>query len=143
MLKSYMIVVDSWIGANRCYNNSVNGLHKWIDKTPHLIPYPNLSESICVKVNGNLLKNHNHLLQISVCGLHNDLILPVSQGGFYDARDENGIVCIGDTSPRNYTPNKMNPTRDIDRISFGCETCISVVYLQSNLNKWMSTKLKR
>ena len=59
----------------------VNELHDWMDKHPHLIQYPNASDSISVEVNVTLVKKQNHLLQISVRSLHSDLILPVYQGG--------------------------------------------------------------
>ena len=46
-----------------------------------------------------------HLIQISVHELHNELFLPVSQGGFHGARNEDGRVGIGDTSLRKNTKN--------------------------------------
>ena len=35
-----------------------------------------------VKINGTILNKHKHLLQISVRDLHNDMILPISEGAF-------------------------------------------------------------
>ena len=76
------------IGPKRYNNNNkleniINELHDWIEKHPCVIPSPNVSESIFVKVNVNILKKQNHLPQILVHELHNDLILPISQGAFY------------------------------------------------------------
>ena len=61
--------------------------------------------------------------------MHNDLILPVSQGGFYGARYEDGRVCIRDTFLRKYIPKNVKATRNINKIICGCETCISVMLL--------------
>ena len=99
-------------GTNIYYNNHfseniVNDLHDWIDKQPCVIPYPNRSDSTCVKANGDILKKHNHLLKISVCEMHNGIILPVYQGGFYAARKMYGRACVGDTSLRKYTPKHI------------------------------------
>ena len=55
-----------------------------------------------------MLNKQDNLLQISLCELHYDLILPVSQGGFYGARYEEGRVCIGGTSLRNYNKNHIH-----------------------------------
>ena len=44
----------------------INELHGCIDKYPHVIPYTNVSDSIFLKVNGNILKKRNNLLQTSV-----------------------------------------------------------------------------
>ena len=72
------------------YKNIVNELHYCIYKHPHVSPYPNVSELIRIKVNGNMLNKKKDLIQFSVHELHNDLILPVSKGGFYGARGEEG-----------------------------------------------------
>ena len=63
-----------------------------------------MSDSICGKLNGNILKKYKHLLQILVRRMNNDLILPVSLGVFYGDRNEDGRVCIGYTSLRKYIP---------------------------------------
>ena len=112
-----------------------------MDKYPNLIPYKNVSDSIFLKVNGNILKKRNNLLQILLWNLHNHLILPVTQGGFHGVRNEYGRVCIGDTSLRKYTPKQINPMINRNNITRGCETCISVMLLKSNLNKWWLTQL--
>ena len=43
-----------------------------------------------------LLNKQKYLIQISVFDFHNNLILPVSQGGFFGYRNEYDRVCIGD-----------------------------------------------
>ena len=89
MLNSHNPRIDSLIGPKRYYysfsGNIFNELHGWKEKNPHVIQYPNISDSIFYKVNGSLLKKNNHLIQISVREMHNDLILPVFQGRFYGA----------------------------------------------------------
>ena len=147
MLKWYIPGVDSWIGATRCYHNHFSGgivseLHDWMGNHPHVIPYPNVSESICYKVNRKLLKKHKHFLQISVRGFQNHLTLPVDQGGFSGALYEEFRVCIGDTSLRKYIPKNINPKINIKIITCVCETCISTMLLQYNLNKLQLILLK-
>ena len=78
------------------------------------------------------------MLQFSVRKLKNDIILPVSQGEFSGARHEEVRVLIGDTSLRNYMPMYIKPMSNISNITCGCETCISAMLLQSDLNKqWL------
>ena len=45
-----------------------------------------------VKINGILIKKQKNLPQISVIELHNDMILPSSEGGFPGARTVDGII---------------------------------------------------
>ena len=71
---------------------------------PHIIHSPNVKDSVFVKINGNIVKKQKHILQISVQELHNDMILPISEGLFLWARIADGNLCIGDTSLRNYMP---------------------------------------
>ena len=115
--------------------NIFNALNNWIEKQPHLIQPPNVTDSIFVKVNGTIVKKQKRLIQISVRELHNDLILPASQGGFYGARNKYGKVCIWYMSLRNYTPKHIKPTSKINNIKCGWETCISAMLLQYVLNK--------
>ena len=103
MLKSYISGINSWIGPKRYSTyyfsgNIVNEQHDWIYNHPNVIQSPNVSDSICGKVNGTHEKKQKNLLQISVRDLNNGIILPVYQDGFYDARSEDGKLCIGDTS---------------------------------------------
>ena len=82
MLKPYIPGIELLIGQNIYYNNFSeiisNELHKWIEKYPHVIPYPNIPDRISVKVNVDLLKKQKNLPQISVGELRNNLFLPVS-----------------------------------------------------------------
>ena len=110
-------------------------------KHPHVIQYPNISNSIFVKFNGTLLKKQKHLLQISVRELHSDLILPVSQGRFCGARNSDVRVCIGDMYLRKYMPKYVKQMSNRNNITCGCKTCISAILLSSDLNKWRSTQL--
>ena len=89
-----------------------------------------------VKINGTLVKKQKHLLQVSLRELHNDMILPSSRGGFSGARTIDGNICIGDMSPRKYMPKYIKPMSNRNNITCGCETCISGMLLQQDLNKW-------
>ena len=83
MLNSYFPGINTSLFSERHYDNIfseklVNELHDWIENQPHVIQYPNVPDSLFVKINGNLLKKQKYLLQISVLELHNDMILPIS-----------------------------------------------------------------
>ena len=63
----------------------INKLHAWIENHPHAIHPPNVKDSVFLKINGFMVKKQKHLLQMPVRELHNDMILPSSEGGFYGA----------------------------------------------------------
>ena len=54
--------------------------------------------------------------------LYSYLILPVSQGGFYGARNVDGKLFIGDTSLIKYMPKHTKNTSNRNKIIFICET---------------------
>ena len=62
---------------------------------------------------------------------------------FFGERDVDGKVCIGDTSLGNYRPKNIQPISNINKITRGCETCISAMLLQQDLNKWRLSKLAK
>ena len=71
VLKSYITGINPLIYPKRHYDNIfteklVNELHDWIDKLPHVIQPPNVSDSLFVKINVTLVKEQKQLLQISV-----------------------------------------------------------------------------
>ena len=80
----------------------INELHNLMQKHLHAIRSPNVSDSIFVKINGNLVNKQKDLFKILVQDLHNYLILPMFQGYFFGARNDDGKVCIGDTSLSKY-----------------------------------------
>ena len=89
---SYIPGTSSLIYPTRYYDNIfyeklVNELHDWIDKHPHVIKYPNVSDSLFVKINGTLVNKQKHIIQIFVQELHNNLILTIYQGGFFGAKN--------------------------------------------------------
>ena len=142
---SHVEVIASWYYyihfPKRHYNNIfseklVNKLHYWIEKHPHLILPPNVSDSLFVKINGTLVKNHNYIPQISVLELHNDMILPIFQGYFllqYLLMEKYLLETrlLGSTRQNIKKPMSKN-----NNITCGCKTCISAMLLQSNLSKW-------
>ena len=50
-------------------------------------------------------------------------------------------MCISDTYLINYTPKHINPLRNRINIACVCETCISDMLLQYDLNKWRLKQL--
>ena len=113
----------------------MNELHDYIEKHPHAIPPPNVSDSMCVKVNVNLLKPE---------ALSSNLSMSVSRWYdftsfsrcFFGARNEDGRLFIGDKSLRVYIPKHISPMSNRDKITCGCETYISAMLLQSDFDKW-------
>ena len=86
-LKSYIIGIKTSIFAKRYYDNIfseklVNELHEWIDKFPNAAQSSNVSYSLIFKINVTIVKKQKHILKISVQDMHNDMILPIYQGGF-------------------------------------------------------------
>ena len=76
------------------------------------------------------------MLQIYVRDLNNALILPVTQGRLYGASENEGKVCIGDTSLCKYTLKHINTMIRISNITYGCETVISSILIKSESYKW-------
>ena len=146
MLKLYIHGIDLCIVPKRYYifpNNIFNELHEWIDKHPCLIKSPNVLDFIFIKFNGDLLNKQKHLIQISVHEIHNDIILPVFQGGFHGGTNMYERVYIGDTYLIKYMPKHIKPMSNINRITCGYETCISAILFQYDLNKWWFTSLAK
>ena len=76
-----------------------------------------------------------YLLQISSQELHNDMVLPIYQVGFFGAINEVEKSCIGDTSLGKYMPKYIKPMSKRNNITCRSKTCISAMLLQSYLNK--------
>ena len=88
MLKSYIPEIKTSILPKKHHKNifsekQVNELHSWIKNHPHLIHPPNVKDSLFVKISGTLVNKQKHIFQISVWELHNDMILPISEGVFF------------------------------------------------------------
>ena len=71
------------------------------------------------------------------------MILPSSEGGFLAARTVDGKICKGDKSLRKYMPKYIKPMSDRNKITCGCETCISAMLLQSDINRWEISQLAK
>ena len=140
MLKSFIPAINTSIFPKKHHENIFSGkltneLYAWIEDHPHGIHTPNVKERVFVIINGTLVKKQKHLLQISVRELHNDMILPSSEGYFSGARTVDGKICIGDMSLRKYMPKYIKLMSNRKKITRGCETCISSMLIQSDLNK--------
>ena len=97
----------------------INELHAWIENHPHAIHPPNVKYSLFVKINGTLVNKQKHIIKISVRELHNDMILPSSEGDFSGTKTVDGNFCIGDMSPRKYTPKYTKPMSNRKNITYG------------------------
>ena len=121
VLKSYIPGINTYILPKKHYENIfseklINELHAWIENHPHVILSTNAKDSFFVKINGTIVKEHNHILQISVRELHNDMIF---KGYFFGARTVDEKLFIGDTSLRKYTPKIIKPMSNRDKITRG------------------------
>ena len=96
-----------------------------------------------VKINGTLVKKQKYLLQISVIELHNEMVLPSYDRDFSGAITVDKNICIGDISLRKYMPQLKKIMSNRNKITYGCETCISAMLLQSVLNKRRISKLAK
>ena len=148
MVKSYLPSINTPVFPKINYDNIfsrklVNELHYWIEKNPHVIQPPNLSDSLFFKTNGTLVKKQKHLLQILVRELQNDMILTISQGDCFGARAVDRKVCIGGTYLRNYMPKYIKPMINRNNITCGCETCIIAMLIQSDINKCRLSQLAK
>ena len=81
-----------------------------------------------------MLNKKKDLLQFSVHELHNDLLLPVSKGGFSGARGKEGREWIGNTSLIKYTPKHIKQAINTNNITCGCEACIIAMFVGSMVN---------
>ena len=106
-MQSYIPGINTSIFPKQYFENIfteklVNELHSWIENHPNVIHSSNVKDSLFVKINGTIVRKQKHLPQISVQELHNDMILPIYEGGFWGSRTVDGNVYIGDTSIRKY-----------------------------------------
>ena len=70
-------------------------------------------------------------------------ITSLSKVLFYGKIIGGGIVCIEDMSLKYHMPKHIKPMRSINKITWGCETCISAMLLQYDLNKLRWTQLEK
>ena len=75
--------------------------------------------------------------------MHNDMILPISQGKFFGAKTVDVKVCFGYIPLSKYMPKYIKPTRKINKITCSFKTCISSMSLQSDINKWRLSPLAK
>ena len=134
MLRSFIPEINISIPPNKYYEHIfseklINELYAWIENQPHVIHPPNVKDSVFVKINGTLVRKQNHIPQIPVRELHNDMILPSSEGGFSGARTVDGHIFIGDMSLRKCMQKYIKPMSNINNITRGYETCISAMSL--------------
>ena len=107
----------------------------WLENHPDVVISPNQRDVILVKdENGVKQRVSKWLMQKSIREFHNDMLLPVEQGGFEHARDEEGKTLISDTMFRSLVPRQCCKMTDAHKIMCGCEVCISMGFLHTSLN---------
>ena len=71
------------------------------------------------------------------------MILPIYQMYVLGARNFYGKVCIEDTSIRKCMKKHITPMSNKNNITYGWKTFMSVMLLQSDINKWRLSKLDK
>ena len=79
---------------------------------------------------------------MSVRELHNSLVSDPNDGGFKDARDEDGNIIISDSTLCSLLPPQLKQMSARYKIRCGCECCISDKSIQSSLLSWRDRYLK-
>ena len=106
----------------------VKELHEWVKGHRDVIACPNGKDTLKIKMEGQKdpVLMEKLLIQISIRELHNDLVKPMSEGGFAGARDKEGNIIIGDTTLKRLLPPQLRKMTKRNKILCGCET-----YLQA------------
>ena len=94
-----------------------------------------MKDASFLKTNGTLVREKNHLLQISGQELHNDMILQMYEGGSFGAIKFNRKLFIVDTLIRKYISKYIKPFSNRNNITCGCKTFISAMLLKSYITK--------
>ena len=118
---------------------------EWLKKHPHIIQSPNFNDTLIVKDksnNGLCIREQKYLHQISIRERHNDLLSkhPI---GLSEVYDKEGNPLISDTAFRSLLPRNFQPMSNKYKQMCGCEICIVIKSLQSDLNQYRLSHLHR
>ena len=80
---------------------------------------------VCIDNSNEKVVVPKYFPQIPICELHSDLIKPAQDGGFAEARDDNGRVIIGDFNLYKLIPPNAKLMSKQRRILCGCKSCVS------------------
>jgi hypothetical protein len=81
------------------------------------------------------------LLEIPVWELHNDMLLPINEGGFAGVRDTDGQIIISGTTQRKLLSKELHPVTETHKQLCGCKLCNTATSLQKTLNAFRSRSL--
>ena len=96
----------------------------WVESHTDVIQSPIVNDTLLIKNRlGVKTPVPKLLLRIPVHELHNDMIKPVSEGGFALAQNPEGKVIISDTSLRKHLPPQLHRMSDRHKQMCGCEPC--------------------
>ena len=119
----------------------------WVEGHTDVIQSPIVNDTLLIKNRlGVKTPVPKLLLRIPVHELHNDMIKPVSEGGFSLARNPEGKVIISDTSLRKHLPPQLRRMSDRHKQMCGCEPCSQGRSLTQSLQAWrqqMVSEMKR
>ena len=99
---------------------------------------PNAKDTVIVKDlrTGKKSRQRKMFYTFSVREIHNEMILPVEQGGMPGARDQDGTVLISDTMLRAILPKSLSRMSESNKAMCGCETCLNARSMIMSLNSF-------
>ena len=83
------------------------------------------------------------LLQVYVRELYNRLLISTDDGGLKDARDEDDIIIISDSTLCSLLPTQFKKMSERYKVMCGCEFCIYDKSIYSLLLSWRDRYLKK
>jgi hypothetical protein len=98
-------------------------LDQWVLDHPNVRPSPITQDTLLVNNPSTGLKEQRGklLLEIPVRELHNDMLLPISEGCFAGVRDMDGKIIKLDTTLRNLLPEELRPATETHKQLCGYE----------------------
>ena len=106
-------------------SKKVNEQNGWLTDHSNIINSHNANNTVRVKMeNSEKVRKTKLLLIYSVRELHNDLIESPDEGGFYDARNDYGELCIRDTALRKHLSSNLKKISNGHKKICGCKICI-------------------
>ena len=119
----------------------------WVEGHTDVVQSPFVNDTLLIKNRlGVKTPVPELLLRIPIHELHNDMVKPVSEGGFDLAQNPEGEVTISDTSLHKHLPPQLCRMSERHKQMCGCEPCSQGRSLTQSLQAWrrqMVSEMKR
>ena len=116
-------------------------LHDWIENYSELITVsPKIDDTVWVTNPITKVKERKQKMFYVSCvrELHNKMIQPVNLGGFDGARNDEGEVCVSDTTLRNLLPKNLRRMTKLSKLTIAC--CATKNAYTSSRDQWKIPK---